>query len=115
MLIRTGGYDGAYAEHRVGIHLLMSVIEDAIADPSLRILDFGPGDAAYKQQFSNDNDSRQERNLLVFAPTFRAIRINAVRGVILGSARLVRRMLDAAKLTDRVRARWRDRLTRIVR
>ena len=75
MLLRTGGYDEAYAEHRVGIYLLMRVIEDACADPALRVLDFGPGDAAYKQQFSNE--SVQERNLVVFAPTFRARRINA--------------------------------------
>jgi CelD/BcsL family acetyltransferase involved in cellulose biosynthesis len=108
MLIRTAGYDNAYAEHRVGVHLLMSVIEDAIADPALRILDFGPGDAAYKQQFSSD--SRLERNAVVYAPTFRAVRINAVRASILGSARLVRTTLDAARLTDRVRASWRERL-----
>ena len=47
----------------------MRVIEDACADPALDVLDFGPGDAAYKQQFSNE--SREERNVVVFAPTFR--------------------------------------------
>ena len=47
----------------------MRVIEDAIADPGLGIVDFGQGDAAYKQQFSSE--SRLERELVVFAPTFR--------------------------------------------
>jgi hypothetical protein len=108
MLIRTAGYDDAWAAHRVGIHLLMRVIEDAIADPTLRILDFGPGDAAYKQQFSNE--SWQERNLLVFAPTLRGLRINAVRTAVLASAQLARRVLDAGRLTDRVRSGWRRRL-----
>ncbi len=108
MLLRTGGYDDAYARHRTGIHLLMHVIEDAIADPALTILDFGPGDALYKQQFSSE--SWQERNLVVFAPTFRALRVNAARTAILGSARLARRALDAAHLTARVRSGWRDRL-----
>jgi len=50
----------------------MRVIEDACADPSLDVLDFGPGDAAYKRQFSSD--SRVERNVVVFAPTFRGRR-----------------------------------------
>jgi hypothetical protein len=51
-----------------------------------------------------------ERNLVVFAPTFRARRINATRTAILGSARLVRRVVDATRLTARVRSRWKSRL-----
>jgi CelD/BcsL family acetyltransferase involved in cellulose biosynthesis len=108
ILIRTAGFDLDYERLRVGIYLLMRVVEDAIADPTLRVLDFGPGDAAYKQQFSSE--SHLERNVVVFAPSFRGLRINAARTAILGSGRAARRVLDAAKLTDRVRARWRDRL-----
>jgi hypothetical protein len=107
MLIRTAGYDGAWAGHRVGVHLLMRVIADAIADPALRVLDFGPGDAAYKQQFSNEN--WQERNALVYAPTLRGLRINASRTAIFGAARVARQALDATRLTGRVRAGWRKR------
>ena len=110
MLLKTGGFDEAYAEYRVGIYLLMRVIEDACVDAALRVLDFGPGDSTYKQQFSNR--SRQERNLVIFAPTFRARRINATRTAILGPARLARGALDAARLTDRVRAGWRGRRRR---
>jgi hypothetical protein len=108
ILIRTAGYDDAWAEQRVGVYLLMRVIRDAIDDPALRILDFGPGDASYKQQFSNE--SREERNLVVFAPTFRGVRINAVRTAVLGSAQLAKRVLDATNLTGRVRSGWRKRL-----
>jgi hypothetical protein len=107
ILLKTGGFDEAYAEYRVGIFLLMRVIEDACRDPALRVLDFGPGDTTYKQQFSNQ--SREERNVVVYAPTFRSYRINATRTAILGPARLARGALDAARLTDRVRAGWRGR------
>lgn len=107
MLLKTGGFDETYTDYRVGIHLLMRVIEDACADPALHVLDFGPGDSTYKQQFSNR--SRQERNVVVFAPTLRARRINATRTAILGPARLARGALDAGGLTDRARARWRGR------
>ena len=85
ILIRTAGYDNAYAEQRVGIYLLMRVVEDACADPALRVLDFGPGDAAYKQQFSNEQ--WQERNLVVFAPSFRGRRINLTRTGIVAPVR----------------------------
>ncbi len=108
ILIRTAGFDHAYAEHRVGTYLLMRVVEDACADPELSLLDFGPGDAAYKQQFSSE--SRSERNVVVFAPTLRGRRINGSRSAILGSARAARTALDATRLTGAVRARWRDRL-----
>ena len=108
MLLRTGGFDPAYSQARVGIHLLMRVIEDACADPDLHTLDFGPGDAAYKRQFSNE--SRLERNLVLFAPTLRARRINVTRTAILGPVQLARAALDATRLTDRVRTGWRQRL-----
>jgi CelD/BcsL family acetyltransferase involved in cellulose biosynthesis len=110
MLIRTTGFDQAYAEHRVGLFLLLRAIEDAIADPELRIVDFGQGDAAYKQQLAGE--SELERDLVVFAPTLRGLRINAVRTPILGGALLARRVLDAGGLTDRVRTGWRGRLRR---
>ena len=111
MLIRTAGFDTAFAELRVGLFLLMRVIEDAIDDPALRVLDFGPGDAAYKQQFSSQ--SREERNTIVFAPTLRGRRLNASRTLILAPARGVRRVLDETGLTDRVRARWRRGAVRL--
>jgi Acetyltransferase (GNAT) domain len=109
ILLRTGGYDESYAEHRVGIHLLMRVIEDACADQSLDVLDFGPGDASYKQQFSNG--SREERDAVVFAPTFRGRRINLTRTAILAPARAAHAALESANLTDRTRARLRGRGT----
>jgi CelD/BcsL family acetyltransferase involved in cellulose biosynthesis len=108
MLLRTGGYDAAYARYDVGIYLLMRVIADACLDPELDLLDFGPGDAEYKRQFSNS--SWEERNLVLFAPSFRARRINVTRAAILGPARLARRALDATNLTARVKAGWRRRL-----
>jgi len=108
ILIRTAGYDPRHSELRVGLFLLMRVIEDAIADPALHRLDFGPGDAAYKQQFSSE--SRQERNVVVFAPTLRGRRLNATRTLVLAPARGARRLLDETGLTDRVKARWRHRV-----
>ena len=110
MLIRTTGFDARYSEQRVGLYLLMRVIEDAIADPGLTVLDFGPGDAAYKQQFSSE--SFCEREVVVFAPTWHGLRANALRAPVLGTALVARHLLDAAQLTDRVRSTWRGRLRR---
>ena len=108
MFLKTTGFDHAYARNRVGVYLLMKVIEDLCADPSVDVLDFGPGDAEYKRLFTNDGV--RERNLVIFAPSLRARRINAIRTAILGSARLAHRIANATKLTARIKARWRGRL-----
>ena len=108
LLLQLTGYDQSFAELRVGLYLLLRVIEDAIADPEIHTVDFGPGDAGYKRQLSNE--SHLERDLLVFAPTVRGVRVNMTRNAILGAAALARRALDAAHLTDRVRTGWRGRL-----
>jgi CelD/BcsL family acetyltransferase involved in cellulose biosynthesis len=102
------GYLPEYAPYRVGIYLLMRVIENACDDPALRVLDFGPGRSAYKRHFSSEG--YEERNLTVFAPTSRARRINATRTAVLGPAWIARKALDRTGLTDRVKAAWRARL-----
>jgi CelD/BcsL family acetyltransferase involved in cellulose biosynthesis len=110
ILVRTTGFDPAYADHQPGVYLLMRVIEDACADQSLELLDFGPGDAGYKRRYSST--SWEERNLVVFAPTLRGRRVNLTRSAILGVALLARRVLDATRLTERIRSRLRGRLRR---
>lgn len=106
--LNTTGYLERYAPQRPGIYLLMRVIEDAIADPALRVLDFGPGRSAYKRHFSNDG--YEERNLLLFASTFRAQRARAIRAGVDVVARGARRALDATGGTQRLKTTWRRRL-----
>jgi SAM-dependent methyltransferase len=110
ILLKTTGFDPAYARHRVGIYLLMRVIEHACDDPTLNVLDFGPGDAEYKRHFSSE--SHLERNLALYAPTLHARTVNLLRSSILGSARAGRRLSDSVDLTDTIRARWREGLRR---
>jgi hypothetical protein len=106
--LNTTGYLPEYARHRPGIYLLMHVIRDAIEDPALRVLDFGPGRSDYKRHFSND--SYLERNLVLYAPTFRAQRARVMRTGIAGVTSGIRRALDATGATQRVKTAWRRRL-----
>lgn len=106
--LNTTGYLPAYAEHRPGIYLLMRVIEDAIGDPSLRVLDFGPGRSDYKQRFANDG--YEEQNLLLFAPRFRPQLVRATSTVVRGASVGSRRLLDRTGATQRLKTAWRRRL-----
>ena len=108
--LNTTGYLPEYARVRPGIYLLMHVIQDAIADPALRVLDFGPGRSDYKRHFSNE--SYLERNLVFYAPTFRAQRARIVRTAVAATAYGLRRVLDATGATQRVKTAWRRRLRR---
>lgn len=106
--LNTTGYVPDDASHRPGIYLLMRVIEDAIADPALRVLDFGPGRSDYKRHFSNDG--YEERNLLLFAPTARPQRARIARAAV-GAARFAaREALDRTGATQHVKTAWRRRL-----
>src|SRR5262245_363676 len=102
------GYDPAYAEHRVVNYVQARLIEDLRADPSVYILDFGLGDAEYKRRFGND--SWEEQDVVLFAPRFRAVRINTMRTAILGLDRAAKSVLSRSGLSNRVKKHWRHRL-----
>ena len=106
--LNTTGYLPEHARHRPGIYLLMHVIQDAIADPSLRVLDFGPGRSDYKRHFSNE--SYLERNLVLYGSTFRAQRARIVRTAVGAATYGARRALDATGATQRIKTAWRKRL-----
>jgi CelD/BcsL family acetyltransferase involved in cellulose biosynthesis len=107
--IGTPGYDPAYADYRVGQFLQMRMLEDLCADEGVEALDYGPGEAEYKRRFGNE--SWEEADVLVFAPTARAVRINLVRTAVNGAMRLAKRALGGER-ADRVKKRWRERLAR---
>jgi CelD/BcsL family acetyltransferase involved in cellulose biosynthesis len=104
----TTGYDPAYRKDRVGIYLLMRVIEDLCSVPEVDIFDFGFGDADYKRHFSDE--AWDESDVVVFAPTLRPLWINATRTAVMGSAQGVRRGLERLGVADRVKTAWRRRL-----
>ena len=107
--IGATGYDPAFAEHRVGTYVLSRLIEDLCGDPLMRMVDFGPGDAGYKHQFGSETRSEQE--VLVFAPTLRAVGINAVRTAVHAADLGAKRVLQSVGSGDRVKTLWRSRLT----
>jgi CelD/BcsL family acetyltransferase involved in cellulose biosynthesis len=107
--VGTPGYDPALAEYRLGTYILMRIVSELCADPAVDAVDFGPGDSEYKRRFSTDE--WQETDVLVFAPTFRAARINATRTAILRSAALARRALERLGVEQRLKRAWRRRLS----
>jgi CelD/BcsL family acetyltransferase involved in cellulose biosynthesis len=108
--IGTPGYDPAMAEYRIGNYLLGRMIDDFCADPSLEAVDFGFGDAEYKRRFGSE--SFEESTVLIFAPTARALAVNAARSAVAASARGATAGLERVGGLDRVKRRWRRHLER---
>jgi Acetyltransferase (GNAT) domain len=106
----TTGYDPAYARFGVGTYVQVRMFRDVIADPHVRAVDFGWGDAEYKARFGTE--SWEERDIVVFAPTWRAVRANLTRTAVVAVDRSVRRHLAAIGGTARVKKAWRARLRR---
>jgi hypothetical protein len=102
------GYDPAFARFGVGTYVQMKMLEDLCADPSVGVLDFGWGDADYKARFGTE--SWDERDIVVFAPTIKGIRVNAIRTAVVAADRAARAILERAGVTARVKRAWRARL-----
>ena len=104
----TTGYDAEYRRHRVGIYLLMRLIEDLCSDPAVRYVDFGLGDADYKRQLCTE--SWEEQDLCVFAPTVRAISVNLSRSAVLAVGAGAKSAVERLGVAGRLKTHWRQRL-----
>ena len=112
ILIRTAGFDNAYAEHRVGIYLLMRVDRGRLRRSRaprarLRARRRRLQAAVQQRELAGARTSSSSRR------RFRGRRINATRTAILGAAFASPAACSTRpSLTDRVRTRWRSRLRR---
>ena len=104
------GYDPALASLRVGTYVFVRMIEDLCADDGVDTIDYGFGDAEYKRRFGTR--TWLEEDVLVFAPTLRAMRINLVRSSLLAGVDGASRVLARTDAVERLKRAWRRRLSR---
>jgi hypothetical protein len=104
------GYDPAYAKHSPGMFLILKVIEE-FCSPNPRVhvreIDFGFGDAQYKEVLGNHN--WEEASIYVFAPNLKGICLNALRTSVVLTDQALRKALDRTELLQRVKKIWRGR------
>ena len=102
------GYDPEYADHRVGSFVLQRAIADLCADPDVRVIDFGFGDAEYKRRVADR--SWEVGDVVVYARRPRPVAINLTRSLVLRGADLAQRAAAKAGLDASVKRGWRQRL-----
>jgi CelD/BcsL family acetyltransferase involved in cellulose biosynthesis len=104
------GYDPDYGKYSPGMYLIMKVIEGfcgASGEKEISGIDFGLGDAQYKQILGNVQ--WQDASAYIFAPTLRGLGLNALRTPIIAVDRAGRRALERMKLLPKVKKLWRQR------
>jgi CelD/BcsL family acetyltransferase involved in cellulose biosynthesis len=88
--IGSPGFDPAYSKDRVGYYTLRRMLEDCANDPEIVQIDYGPGDADYKERFATSSTTTSDVLLFARRPRPMAVRaLLAGQDWALGAARSV--------------------------
>jgi len=102
------GYDPAFSKHSPGMYLITRIIEqlcEAEGEQRISSIDFGLGDAEYKRILGDI--LWEDTTTYLFAPTLRALGLNAIRTPILFADALGRKVLERTQLVAKVKKKWR--------
>jgi CelD/BcsL family acetyltransferase involved in cellulose biosynthesis len=100
----TTGFDPAHEADNVGTYLLARVIQDLYHE-NISEIDFGFGDAQYKQDLCDCSWTEAVR--FVYAPTVRGLWIRTLRTVESLGVRLGRRLVGSGTVYLRLKTAWR--------
>jgi len=102
------GYDPDLREYEAGTLVFLRLVDELVHE-GIGKLDFGLGDAHYKQRFGDI--SWREATVTMFAPNPKGFALRSVVGLFAIIDNLSRRFLERSGLLDRVRTGWRRRLS----
>jgi Acetyltransferase (GNAT) domain len=107
-------FDPKYFEYAPGLYLMVKVIEELcgeLRDGSIVVkrIDFGIGDASYKERLSNL--SRQESTICIFAPTTTAVSVNVFRSIAALVNYAAKALVRTTPLLGTIKRIWRTRAT----
>lgn len=101
------GYKPAYSTHSPGTVLLARMLEELCRE-GVPTLDFGQGDALYKQRFAQEG--WKETSVYIFGPGLWGALLNALYTATTAADQLADHFLRRSKLLGKVKRVWRDRL-----
>ncbi|OQB54621.1 MAG: hypothetical protein BWX99_01915 [Deltaproteobacteria bacterium ADurb.Bin151] len=100
-------YDAAYKRYEPGTILFIKMIEDVIKSGTTEI-DFGFGDAFYKQRFGNQQ--WDESSTYIYAPTIKGILTNLTRSATIIPYLYIRNMAERKNILQKIKTVWRNKL-----
>jgi hypothetical protein len=102
------GYDPELRVYQPGTLIFIRMV-DELAREGVRRLDFGLGDASYKQRFGDQ--CCREATVRLFAPTVKGLALRSSIGFIDWLDNLGRILLKQTKILDRLKKLWRRQIT----
>lgn len=107
LYLAATGYDPGLAGYELGTVLLMKIFQE-YCGTEVATVNFGLGDAGYKQRFASDHFVLT--TLYVFSRTLRGLRLNVLRSSLAFSTKLGKAVLNRLQVTQRVKTLWRRRM-----
>ena len=101
------GYDSTFKRYEPGTILFMRMIED-LTNSKVEEIDFGFGDAFYKQRFGDQHWI--ESSAYIYAPTIKGILLNAIRTINLIPYRYLLRLAEKTNILQKIKRLWRNKL-----
>ncbi len=106
-------FDPAYSQYGPGMYLIVKVMEElnrggSGSDVLAKRVDFGIGDATYKERLSNSHWF--ELPVYIFAPGIKGLAVNGVRSAAGRFNRLAKRLMGATPLVGNLKRSWRKRM-----
>lgn len=102
------GYDPQFRRYELGTVTFTRMVEQLCGE-GVSTLDFGLGDALYKQRFGDQDWLEAEVN--IFSPSARGTALNLARTSLEGPARGIRSLLDRLNWQQRLKTHWRRLLS----
>ncbi len=102
------GYDPAFAKHSPGMYLVMQTVEGFCAEDEVREIDWGLGDAQYKEVLGTSE--WMEASFYLFAPTVSGLTLNLMRTPAALVDDLAKSALAHSSLLSRIKKSWRGSL-----
>lgn len=102
------GYDPAYYNDRLGLFLLVKMCEALCLKENVDAIDFGFGDAQYKESFCDV--SWMEASVYIFAPRLYPVTVNLLHSAAAGLFLGLNRLTDKAGFTRWLKRHWRNSL-----
>jgi hypothetical protein len=103
------GFDPDLRGYEIGTLVFVRMVDELVRE-GVRKLDFGLGDALYKQRFGDKH--WREATIRMFAPTAKGLALRSVLGLSDMMDSTLRRLIQRAGVLDRIKSGWRQRLAK---
>ena len=99
------GCDPAYGNSRIGTVLFIKVLDRITGKTELKTMDFGFGDAEYKQRFG---DNRwQEISFEIYSLSMKSVYVLTLRTILSSTDRVLKFLMEKMGITAQIKKIWR--------